>query len=190
MEDAAQAFGARANGRRLGAWADATCLSFNANKIVTSGGGGMVLSDSAQIVERARFLAGQAKAEGPEYVHREVGFNYRLPSAAALGTGQVARLEEFLERKRTNATDDADRLDEVPGIALPREAPWAESTFWLYTIHVQPTQFGCDVRVLHAHLEERGIDSRPIFTPLHVAACTPESKRSHARSPNDLGIPA
>ena len=168
VEDAAQALGASLRGRSAGALADVGCLSFNGNKIVTAGSGGMVVTDDAAIAERARYLATQAKDDPLEYVHGAIGFNYRLSNVhAALGYGQLLRLDEFVTAKRRIAAAYADGLDGIAGIALPREAPDAFSTSWLYTIHVHADDYGASSRDLLARLLEAGIQARPLWQPLH-----------------------
>jgi len=167
IDDAAESLGARAYGGPVGRGADIVCLSFNANKIVTSGGGGMLLCDCDQIAERTRHLASQAKEPGEGYDHSEVGFNYRLPSAAsALGLGQFRRLDEFVAKKRAIATRYRDGLRDLGGVRLPREAAWAEGTDWLFTVHIEEDS-GFDSASLRRRLGESGIQTRPVFTPLH-----------------------
>jgi perosamine synthetase len=168
VDDAAESLGAELRGRPVGAAADVACLSFNANKIVTSGGGGMLLTDSEPVAARVRYLATQAKAGKSLYVHDEVGFNYGLASAqAALGYGQLQRLGEFLERKAAIARHYAAALAGVPGISLPSEAPWASCTNWLYAIHVDPDAYGADAGDLQARLARENIVSRRMFGALH-----------------------
>ena len=168
IEDAAQALGARRRGRPMGHGANVVCLSFNANKMITTGGGGMLVADDEDVIERARLLANQAKDEGIEYIHREVGFNYRLPSAqAALGLSQLDRLDQTLADKQQITDRYIEGLGDIPGLMMPREAPWAEAANWLFTMHVDRSEFGLDSRSLIKALGERDIETRPIFTPLH-----------------------
>jgi dTDP-4-amino-4,6-dideoxygalactose transaminase len=170
VEDAAQALGATLRGRTVGAEADVTCLSFNANKIVTSGGGGMLLSKDRTVIIRVRSLANQAKEGGPYYVHNDVGFNYRLPSAqAALGLSQFGRLNECVERKLQLASFYESALADLPGLSMPRCAPSATVNGWLFTIHIDAAEFGCTADQLMKRLKEQHkIEARPIFTPLHA----------------------
>jgi perosamine synthetase len=169
VEDAAQGLGATLRGRPVGAHADVTCLSFNANKIITSGGGGMLLSENDELIKTVRSLANQAKEPGPDYVHDQVGFNYRLPSAqAALGLAQFKRLDEFIAKKRRVARHYESALADIPGVAMPRCAPDATVTNWLFTIHIDAEAFGCTSHQLMKRLEEHDIETRPIFTPLHA----------------------
>lgn len=168
IDDAAESLGATLRARPAGAAADFVCLSFNVNKVVTSGGGGMVLCDSEDLARHIRHLATQAKVEGPGYMHDAIGFNYRMASVqAALGTVQVGRLDEFLGAKRSIAAHYARELTGVPGVRLTREAPWASSTHWLYGIEIESRDFGMSAAELAERLTLRRIVSRPIFTPLH-----------------------
>ncbi|MCW2981309.1 MAG: DegT/DnrJ/EryC1/StrS family protein [Solirubrobacterales bacterium] len=171
VEDAAQALGATLRGEEAGAHADITCLSFNANKIVTSAGGGMLLSNDRGRIKTAQRLANQAKADPRYYVHDAVGFNYRLPSAqAALGLAQFGRLDEIIERKRRMACSYRAALVDVPGLSFTRCAPQATETNWLFTVHVDAASYGCSARRLMDLLEDRHrVETRPIFTPLHAA---------------------
>jgi perosamine synthetase len=178
IEDAAEGLGATSRDRPLGGLGDVGCLSFNGNKIVTAGSGGMVVTNDAATAERVRYLATQAKDDPLEYVHGEVGFNYRLSNVhAALGYGQLLRLDEFVAAKRRIAAAYADGLGDLPGIELPREAPDAFCTFWLYTVHVHPEEFGLDSRGLLRRLAEAGIQSRPLWQPLHRSPSLADAPR-------------
>lgn len=168
VEDAAEALGATLGGRPAGSFGDVACLSFNGNKIVTAGSGGMVVTNDARIADRVRYLATQAKDDPLEYVHGEIGFNYRMSNVhAALGYGQMLRLDEFTAAKRRIAATYAERLGTIPGLELPREAPDAFSTFWMYTIHVHQREFGIGSRELIHRLIAERIQSRPLWQPLH-----------------------
>jgi perosamine synthetase len=170
VEDGAQALGATHRGRPIGAYADVLCLSFNANKIITTGGGGMLLSDNGELVDRARLLANQAKVSNDEYLHEEIGFNYRMPSIqAALGLSQFSRLDELVERKRGVGRRYERSLAGVPGLTMPAVAPEATATGWLFAIQVETEEFGLSARTLRKSLREREqIETRPMFTPLHA----------------------
>ena len=168
VEDAAEALGARHHGRPVGSAGDVACFSFNGNKIVTTGGGGMIVTDDAGLAARARYLTTQAKDDPVEGIHGAVGFNYRLTNIqAALGVSQLESLDDFLAAKRGHAEAYADGLDGVPGVRLPAEAPWADASYWLYTIRIDPNGFGMDRHELHRCLEAQGIETRPLWQPLH-----------------------
>lgn len=167
VEDAAEALGARYKGRRVGAHGLVGCLSFNGNKIITTGGGGMILTNDERLARRARSLTTQAREEGPEYVHREIGFNYRLSSLqAALGLAQLEQLDRFIEAKRRTARVYTDALVRLGGAEPLGEAPWAFSMFWMYSVLLDPSRYG-DVRQLIARASAEGIGLRPLWYPLH-----------------------
>lgn len=168
VEDAAEGLGAQLRDRPVGALGDISCLSFNGNKIVTTGGGGALLTDDDATAARARYLATQAKDDPLEYVHGDVGFNYRLSNPhAALGCAQLERLDDFVASKRRIAARYAEALGSTPGLVLPREASWAFSTFWMYTILVVEEEYGMTSRDLMHRLLDSGIQARPLWQPLH-----------------------
>lgn len=168
VEDATESLGTRYHDAPCGSRAAVACLSFNGNKLITTGGGGAVVTADSSIAERIRYLTTQAKDDPVEYVHGAVGFNYRLTNiAAALGVAQLERLEEYVAIKRANAARYAERLRDVPGITLMPEAPYAFATYWLYTILVDEAAFGRSSRELLAFLAERNIQARPLWQPMH-----------------------
>ena len=167
VEDAAEALGARYKGRRVGACGRLGCLSFNGNKIITTGGGGMVLTDDAALADRARALTTHARRAGGEWVHDEIGFNYRLTNLqAALGVAQLEQLDRFVEDKRATARWYAARLAEIPGTEPHGEQPWAVSSFWMSSALLDPARFGDPPSVIRAATAE-GIQIRPLWYPLH-----------------------
>jgi perosamine synthetase len=174
IEDAAEAHGARYKGRRTGSLGDVAVFSFYGNKIITTGEGGMVVTDDAALVERCYFLENQAKSKENPYWHAEIGYNYRMTNVqAALGVAQLERIEEFIAaRLRTVAHYDV-RLAEVAGITRPPCAEWADNVYWMYTILIEDG-FGLDRDTLMARLRQRGIETRPVFYPLH---CLPMYQR-------------
>jgi len=168
IEDAAESLGAKYKGSSVGTRGIAACLSFNGNKIITAGGGGMIITDDETFARRARYLSTQAKDDPVEYVHREIGFNYRLSNLqAAVGCAQLERLEAHVAVKREIAERYRQALSDVPGVFPMREAAWATSTFWLYTILVDRHAYGMDSRELMQRLAREGIRSRPLWQPLH-----------------------
>jgi len=171
IEDASEALGARYRtgrlaGRHVGTIGRLGCFSFNGNKIITSGGGGMIVTDDPELARRAKHLTTQARLPGAEYRHDEVGYNYRLTNlAAALGLAQLEQLPLFLAHKRALAAAYAACLDGLDGLTAAPDEPWAESSFWLYSIRVT----GGEGRVaLRERLLAEGIDTRPIWSPLHT----------------------
>ncbi|MBI3321647.1 MAG: LegC family aminotransferase [Candidatus Omnitrophica bacterium] len=168
IEDAAESLGARYQDQMVGHLGDLGCLSFNGNKTVTAGGGGMILTDQAAWAERARYLTTQAKDDPIESSHHEVGYNYRLSNLhAALGCAQVERLDESLAAKRQIARRYAQALASTPGLTVPSEAPWAFSAWWMTTVLVNEAVSGMDSRALHRRLQTLGIETRPLWQPLH-----------------------
>ena len=143
IEDAAEALGARYKSRRIGSRGLAGCLSFNGNKIITTGGGGMVVTDDDEVARRLRSLTTQARADAGEWIHDEVGFNYRLTNLqAALGVAQLEQLDRFVEAKRATARAYTEALGGLPGVEPFVEQPWAVSNFWMYSILLDPARWG------------------------------------------------
>lgn len=170
VEDATESLGATYRGRRVGNLADAACLSFNGNKLITCGGGGMVVTDRADWAERARHLTTQARRDDIEAIHDEVGFNYRLTNLqAAVGCAQLENLDERLAIKRRIAAGYRDFCAATPGLTFMPEADWAGSALWLSTILVDPDVFGCSRYDLLRILAENKIETRPLWQPLHLS---------------------
>lgn len=168
IEDAAEALGARYRDRSVGCEGLLSCLSFNGNKIITTGGGGMVLTRDAQVATRVRRLTSQARSDAIEYVHEETGFNYRLTNIqAALGVAQLEQLDGFVESKRATAAHYRDLLASVPGVTVFAEAPWARSTYWMTSVLLDGRR-GPDVRGLLRGLNAAGIGARPLWRPLNT----------------------
>jgi perosamine synthetase len=171
VEDASEALGALYKGRPIGQGADVACLSFNGNKIVTSGGGGMIATNHAAWADRARYLSTQAKDDPVEYVHGSVGYNYRLTNIqAALGVAQLEQLDDYVAAKRRHAFEYETALGSVAGITPMPEASWAFSTYWLYTVLIDPVRHGADSRAVLSRLADDGIQSRPLWQPLNRSA--------------------
>ncbi len=167
IEDAAEAHGARYKGRPVGGIGDAGCFSFYGNKIISTGEGGMLVSNDAKVAETAALLRDHAADRDARYFHRVIGFNYRLSNLqAAVGCAQLDDLEAILERKREIAREYASRLAGVAGVSLPAEAPWAESVYWMYSVLIED-RFGLTRDAVMDALRARGIETRPFFVPLH-----------------------
>ncbi len=168
IEDAAEAHGALYKGRRVGALADMACFSFYGNKIITTGEGGMVLTDNAEWNEKALWLRDHGMSKSKRYWHPVVGYNYRLTNLqAALGVAQLERIDQIIEVKRRNAALYNDLLRDVPHVTLPPEADWAQNVYWMYSVLIEDG-FGMSRDAFMAALKERGIDSRPFFYPIHT----------------------
>ena len=147
---------------------DIACFSFNGNKIITTGGGGMIVTDDEAWARKAKYLTTQAKDDPLEYIHNEIGYNYRLTNVqAAMGCAQMEQLDEYIAAKRHIAATYTEALSDLPGITLVPEATWAFSIFWMYTVLVDEAKYGMDSRMLMRHLGEAGIQARPLWEPLH-----------------------
>ena len=141
IEDATEGLGARYRGKSVGGIGHLGCFSFNGNKIITTGGGGMLVTNNAEWAARAKYLTTQAKDDPIEYVHNAVGYNYRLTNVlAAMGCAQMEQLDGFVEAKRQIAKRYQESLADLPGIQLPEEAGWGSSTFWMYTVMIDDTR--------------------------------------------------
>ncbi len=168
IEDATESLGALYKGRPLGCLGDIGCFSFNGNKIITTGGGGMLVTRREGWARHARYLTTQAKDDPFEFVHSAVGFNYRLTNVqAAIGCAQLELLDEYIIRKQRIAQRYADALAGLPGVTVMPQAPWAGSTFWLYTILIEEAVAGVGSRPLLAALDTAGIQARPLWQPIH-----------------------
>ena len=168
IEDATEGLGATYKGRGLGSHGDIACFSFNGNKIVTTGGGGMLVTDNEEWATKAKYLTTQAKDDPIEYVHGEVGYNYRLTNLlAAVGCAQMEQLDAYVAIKRKIAARYAEKLQNVPGVVTMRSAPWAANTFWMYTVLIEDDKFGMDSRRLMRSLASKKIQCRPLWQPIH-----------------------
>jgi len=168
VEDATESLVALYDGRKVGSLGDIACFSFNGNKLITTGGGGMIVTANREWADRARYLTTQAKDDPIEYVHGEVGYNYRLTNLqAAVGCAQMERLDERVAEKRRIAGHYSGALAGVEGLNPMREASWARSAFWLYTVLVDRARTGYSASDLMKHLDEQGIQTRPLWQPLH-----------------------
>jgi len=170
VEDAAESLGSLHGGRAAGSFGRAAALSFNGNKIITSSGGGMLLTDDTAIATRARHLSRQARVPGREFDHTDVGYQYQLSNLlAAVGRAQLRRIDGMLERRRELRERYAKFFAAVPGVRL-LGADDRQSNCWLTPIVVDPELAGWSADLLGAHLEAHDIEARPLFTPLHLLA--------------------
>ena len=170
IEDATESLGAKYKTRNAGRLGDIACLSFNGNKLITTGGGGMIVTDDEAMARRAKYLTTQAKDDPVEFVHGAVGYNYRLTNVqAAMGVAQLERLDEYIGSKRRIAETYVAALSEIPGIAPIREAEWAFSMFWMFTVLIDGAQFGMDSRALLRYLDAHRIQTRPLWQPAHLS---------------------
>jgi len=174
IEDATESLGASYKNRKVGSLGDIACFSFNGNKVITTGGGGMIVTDNAEWAHQARYLTTQAKDDPLEYVHKEIGYNYRLTNIqAALGCAQMEKLDEYIAAKRRIARAYAEAFAAIPGITCMPVAPWASSIFWLYTVLLEQKVYGMNSRVLMRQFKASGIQARPLWQPLHLSPAHP-----------------
>jgi pyridoxal phosphate-dependent aminotransferase EpsN len=169
IEDAAEALGATYGERSAGTIGRAGIFSFNGNKIITTSGGGMLVSDDESLVNQARLLAGQARDPAPHYEHSQIGYNYRMSNIlAAIGRGQLKVLDKRVEAKRNIFSFYQQALGDVPGIEFMPEASYGVSNRWLTVIVIKPEGFGVDYETVRLALEAENIESRPIWKPMHL----------------------
>lgn len=179
IEDATESLGATYRGRVVGRLADAAAFSFNGNKLITTGGGGMLVTDREEWARRARYLTTQAKDDPIEFVHGAVGYNYRLSNLqAAVGVAQLERLEMFVNTKRRIAERYRAELANIPGLTPMPEAPWARSAWWLYTVRIDAGRYGAGSRDVLRRLEKCGIQARPLWQPMHRSPAHADAVRS------------
>ncbi|WNG50386.1 aminotransferase class I/II-fold pyridoxal phosphate-dependent enzyme [Archangium minus] len=169
VEDAAEALGSSYKGRVPGTLGRVGIYSFNGNKIITTSGGGMLVSSDEALVRHALKLATQARDPAPHYQHSEIGYNYRLSNVlAAIGRGQLRVLEDRVAARRRNYEFYVRALAGVPGITFMPEAPWGRHTRWLTTLTIDPAHFGADREAVRLALEREDIEARPVWKPMHL----------------------
>jgi len=169
IEDAAEALGATYRGRPAGSFGTMAVFSFNGNKIITTSGGGMLVSAKEGLISAARFLASQARDPAPHYEHSVVGYNYRLSNLlAAVGRGQLMHLADRAARRQAINRCYRERLDGIPGIAFAPVATFGRPTHWLTCITVDPDEFGATADDVRVRLEKDDIEARPAWKPMHL----------------------
>jgi dTDP-4-amino-4,6-dideoxygalactose transaminase len=169
IEDAAEALGATYKGTAAGCFGKMAVFSFNGNKIITTSGGGMLVSQDPQITRKARFLASQARDDAPHYEHSEIGFNYRMSNVlAAIGRCQLKVLGERVSAKRRIFEYYKQALGDLPGVEFMPEATYGVSNRWLTCLTINPGQFGKTREDVRLALEKENIDARPVWKPMHL----------------------
>ncbi len=169
IEDAAEALGATYKGRAPGTFGLAGAFSFNGNKIITTSGGGMLVSEDADLIDHARKLATQAREAAAHYEHCEVGHNYRLSNVlAGIGRGQLEVLDDRVRARRANFEFYRRSLEDTPGIEFMPEAPWGRHARWLTCLTLDLPAFGADREALRMAFEQRSIETRPVWKPMHL----------------------
>lgn len=169
IADSAESMGAKHQGRAAGAWGDSAIFSFNGNKIMTTSGGGMLLTDNERIASRVRHLATQAREPVVHYEHKEVGYNYRLSNLlAALGRAQLVRLDEMIERRRANRALYKSLFADTPGVEVFGGKDDREDNCWLTSVLIDPGAAGFTPSELMDVLASHNIESRPLWKPMHL----------------------
>jgi pyridoxal phosphate-dependent aminotransferase EpsN len=169
IQDAAEALGATYRGKSAGSFGDMGVFSFNGNKIITTSGGGMLVSSNKEVIERARFLATQARDPAPHYQHSHIGYNYRLSNIlAAMGRGQLENLDKKIARRREINKFYRKSLSGMSGIDFMPIALYGEPNYWLTCITVDPVQAKVTTEDIRNALEKENIESRPLWKPMHL----------------------
>jgi dTDP-4-amino-4,6-dideoxygalactose transaminase len=169
VEDAAEALGSTYEGKACGSLGEIGILSFNGNKIITTSGGGALLSNNERWVQKARFLSTQARDQAPHYQHSQIGYNYRMSNVcAAIGRGQMLVLPERVQQRRANHRFYERALGNLPGVSFLPETDGSFSNRWLTCIQVNPElSGGIDRERIRLRLEQDNIESRPLWKPMH-----------------------
>ncbi len=169
IEDAAEALGASYQGKAAGSFGRIGVLSFNGNKVITTSGGGALVSDDRELVARARYLASQARQPVAHYEHEELGYNYRLSNLlAAVGRAQLSRLEELVDRRHEINEHYREALGGIPGITFPTERAGRRSNCWLTVLLLDETRLCVGPEQVRQHLEAHDIEARPVWKPMHL----------------------
>jgi dTDP-4-amino-4,6-dideoxygalactose transaminase len=187
IEDAAEALGATYKGKTPGVFGKIGIYSFNGNKIITTSGGGMLVSDDPEIVDQAKFLATQARDPAPHYQHTTIGYNYRLSNVlAGIGRGQLRVLSDRVQARRRNFAIYQEALSDIPGIEFMPEASFGTCTRWLTCITIEAEKFGCSREQLRLALAAKEIESRPVWKPMHLQPVFSGSNRIGGEVAEDI----
>ncbi|MBE9468863.1 MAG: aminotransferase class I/II-fold pyridoxal phosphate-dependent enzyme [Bacteroidetes bacterium] len=170
IEDSAEGLGSTYKGKKLGAFGDFGVLSFNGNKIITTSGGGALVSKNDKHIETARFLATQARDKAPYYQHSHIGYNYRMSNIlAGIGRGQMKVIDLRVEQRRANHQFYKDNLEQIPGVSVFTEREGFFSNYWLTTILIDPNKTkGITTEDVRLSLEKENIETRPLWKPMHM----------------------
>jgi len=170
IEDCAESHGATCRGRMTGSFGAMGCFSFYANKVITTGEGGMVVTNDKALAERLRLLRNLAFTT-PRFRHEELGYNFRMTGyQAAMGLAQLRRIGHIVQEKRRIAHAYNGLLADIPGLALPVERDWAHNVYWMYAVVVEK-DFGMSRDQLMTGLKQRGVDTRTFFCPMNQQPC-------------------
>lgn len=169
IEDAAEALGSEYQGGKCGSFGCMGILSFNGNKIITTSGGGMLVSNHEDYIRKAHFLGTQAREPEIHYEHKELGYNYRMSNLlAAVGSGQLQVLDKRVQEKREIFQRYFDALSGIDGIEFMPEAPYGTSNRWLTTLTVDQSITGVNRTIIIESLEKENIEARPVWKPMHM----------------------
>lgn len=169
IEDTAEAHGAEYRGKKVGSIGDIGCFSFYGNKIITTGEGGMCVTNHEELAEKMNLLKNHGMNPKKRYWYDVIGFNYRMTNLqAAIGVAQLKKMDRFIEIKRKNAKLYNSLLEDVKGVTLPPEMSWAKNVYWMYSILIDEKTFGISRDELTKRLEKNGIETRPFFYPMHT----------------------
>ncbi|MBU1196092.1 MAG: LegC family aminotransferase [Proteobacteria bacterium] len=173
IEDASESLGTwnshgKFKGRHTGTLGQLGCLSFNGNKIITAGGGGMILTDDEKLADKARYLTTQAKKDPIRYIHEEIGYNFRLSNInAAVGVGQLEQLDDILEKKKKIYQQYVEKVGQINGLSISLVPDFADNNHWLNILRIEPEKYGKDRDALMKILADEGIQTRPVWYPNH-----------------------
>lgn len=188
IEDATEALGSQYKEKMAGTIGHIGCFSFNGNKLITTGAGGMLVTNDEKLGERAKFLSTQTKVvlENKAFYHPEIGYNFRMPNLlAAFGVAQLEQVEEYLKVKLENAAYYNEKLKDVKGVTLPVEMSWAKNCFWLYSILIED-DYPISRDELIKKLGENKIESRPFFMPVHDMPPYKECKAGDMKATEEI----
>ncbi len=170
IEDATEALGTRYKGKQIGAFGDVSCFSFNGNKMITTGGGGMIATAQENLAKQCKYLSTQAKDDPLEYIHNTVGYNYRLSNIqAAMGIAQLENLDNYIDVKHRIAKRYETALGNIPGITPMPTGENVDNSYWMYTILIDESKTGIGSRQLLKTLLEARIQTRPLWQPMHLS---------------------
>ncbi len=174
VEDATESLGTRYTsgrfkGKSAGSIGEFGCLSFNGNKIITTGGGGMILTDDSKLAQKARYLTTQSKDDEIRYIHNEVGFNYRLTNLqAAIGVAQVESFASILKTKKENYLAFKEQIGLIPGLSIADQPSFADNNCWMYAMQIDVAKFGADREQVMKYLADNKVQSRPLWYLNHL----------------------
>ena len=189
IEDAAEAHGAEYKGKKIGSFGDISCFSFYGNKTITTGEGGMCLTDDGDVAEKMRILRDHGMNPKKRYWHDLIGFNYRMTNLqASIGVAQLNKLDKFVHKKREISKwyfEELNSFEERDLIKLHPEMPWAKCSYWLYSILIE-NKSKLDRNELVLNLNTKGIETRPFFGPIHIMP--PYENKSSTSFPNAMEL--